>query len=141
MSEYITFITNHPVLFAGLIAVLAMLIMNLFGPRMRGYNAVSPTEATALINRNDATVLDIRDDGDYHAGHIVNALHIPQSNVSQRLAELEKHKHKPIIVGCRNGNRSRQICALLKKQGFDHIYNLTGGVAAWQNANLPLVKK
>ena len=121
-------------------AVLTLLVFNLFGSRMRGYNVASPADATTLINRNDATVIDVRTDKEFNEGHIVNSIHIPQSNIKERLAELEKYKHKPLIISCRTGQRSGQVCGALKKQGFDHIYNLTGGIVAWQSANFPLTK-
>jgi len=140
MNEYIEFTNNHPLLVGSFFAILTLLIFNLFGSRMRGYNVASPADATTLINRNDATVLDVRTDKEFNEGHIVNSIHIPQANVTERIAELEKLKHKPIIVSCRTGQRSGQVCGALKKQGFDHIYNLAGGVMAWQNANLPLIK-
>ncbi|MGD9385464.1 MAG: rhodanese-like domain-containing protein [Thioalkalispiraceae bacterium] len=46
-----------------------------------------------------------------------------------------------MIVGCKTGQRSGQACATLKKQGFEQVYNLSGGVTAWQADNLPLTKK
>lgn len=140
MNEYIEFTNNHPMLVGGFFAILTLLVFNLFGSRMRGYNVASPADATTLINRNDATVIDVRVDKEYNEGHIVNSIHIPQSEIQSRISELEKYKHKPIIVSCRSGQRSGQVCSALKKQGFDHIYNLTGGISAWQSANFPLTK-
>jgi len=140
MNEYIEFTNNHPMLVGGFFAILTLLVFNLFGSRMRGYNVASPADATTLINRNDAVVIDVRLDKEFNEGHIVNSIHIPQSEVKNRMSELEKYKHKPIIVSCKSGQRSGQVCSALKKQGFDHIYNLTGGVAAWQSANFPLTK-
>ncbi|VAW92574.1 hypothetical protein MNBD_GAMMA23-2417 [hydrothermal vent metagenome] len=140
MNEYIEFTNAHPLLVGSFFAILTLLIFNLFGSRFRGYTVASPADATTLINRNDAVVLDVRTDKEFNEGHIINSIHIPQSSIKDRLSEIEKHKHKPIIVSCRTGQRSGQVCGQLKKQGFDHVYNLAGGVAAWQNANFPLTK-
>ncbi len=140
MNEYIEFTNNHPLLVGSFFAILTLLIFNLFGSRFRGYTVASPADATTLINRNDAIVLDVRTDKEFKEGHIINSIHIPQSSIKDRLSEIEKYKHKPIIVSCRTGQRSGQVCGQLKKQGFDHIYNLAGGVVAWQNANFPLTK-
>lgn len=140
MNEYIEFTNNHPMLVGSFFAILTLLVFNLFGSKMRGYKVASPADATTLINRNDASVIDVRTEKEFNEGHIVNALHIPQANITNRISELEKLKHKPIIVSCKSGQRSGQVCAILKKQGFDHIYNLAGGVAAWQSANFPLTK-
>ncbi|MDH5570703.1 MAG: rhodanese-like domain-containing protein [Gammaproteobacteria bacterium] len=141
MDVYITFVSNNLLLFVALIVISSMLLFNLFGARLRGYQSASPTEAIRMINHDDAIVLDVREDSEFNTGHILNSVHIPQGHLKARLAELEKHKGKPIIIGCRSGHRSAKACAVLKKEGFDTVYNLAGGVMAWQSANLPLIKK
>ena len=141
MHQYVTFVTHHWELFLALVVILGLLFGTTVSGRLRGFRSVTPLEATQLINRKDAIVVDVREDGEYHAGHILNSLHIPLRYVGQRMNELEKYKGKPIIVGCRSGQRSARACSLLKKQGFVEVYNLGGGVMAWQSANLPLAKK
>lgn len=140
MEQFVEFVTNHIILAGAFVALLTLLIIDLFGAKLKGYPAVGPTEATQLINREDALVLDIREGNEFHSGHIVNALHIPMSKLSDRQAELEKYKSKPIIAVCRSGNRSGSACARLKKAGFENIYNLKGGMMAWQHASLPIDK-
>jgi len=140
VEQTLGFVSNNLPLFGALVVILAMLAYNLFGARLRGYQSTSPSEAIRMINHDDAVVLDVREDGEYQNGHIINALHIPQSHLKTRLKELEKYRDKAIIVSCRSGSRSGQACALLKKEGFESVYNLAGGVMAWQSASLPLVK-
>lgn len=141
MDLFISFVTHNWMLIIALAVVLVMLFLNLFGSKLRGYNVIGPAESVNLINHQDAVVLDVRENNEYHSGHILNSIHIPQGNLANRITELEKYKNKPIIVGCRSGHRSGHACALLKKQGFETVYNLKGGVMAWQNANLPLTRK
>jgi rhodanese-related sulfurtransferase len=93
-----------------------------------------------LINRRDAVVLDVRDTGDYAAGHITGARHISESQLADRMKELEKFKSRPIVVCCRTGTRAPVVSALLRKQGFAEAFALRGGIAAWQQASLPLEK-
>ena len=124
-----------------LLVITSMLLMSTFGERLRGYQSRSPGEATMLINREDAIVLDVRETNEFQTGHIVNSVHIPQGSLKDRLGELEKHKDKPIVVACRSGHRSGQACSVLKKSGYENVYNLSGGVMAWESANLPLQKK
>lgn len=140
MEQFIEFITNHIILSGAFVAILTLLIIDLLGANLRGYPAATPTEATQLMNRENAIVLDIREDNEYHAGHIVNAIHIPLGYLKDRKDELEKYKNRPIIAVCRSGSRSGQACSLLKKEGFENIYNLKGGMMAWQHASLPLSK-
>lgn len=101
---------------------------------------VSAQEAVQLINRRDAIVVDIRDTSDFGAGHIPNARHIPAGEVEKRLKELEKVKQRPVIVACSRGTRAAATCALLRKNGFQEVFALKGGVLGWQQASLPLEK-
>jgi rhodanese-related sulfurtransferase len=106
-----------------------------------GGPAVSPMEATMLINREDAIVVDVREPQEYAGGHLPNARHIPVGDIDKRLRELEKFKNKPVIVVCRSGARSGSACGALRKGGFERVYNLTGGMGAWEQAGMPVTKK
>lgn len=139
--RYIEFLTNHYVLTGAWIVVAGMLVYSFFSARLRGFSSVQPSLATQLINRENAIILDVREDNEYREGHIINSVHIPVGYLNNRLNELEKHKDQPIIVGCRSGQRSSQACGILKKHGFDKVYNLSGGIMGWKNDNLPLTKK
>jgi rhodanese-related sulfurtransferase len=138
MDEFVAFVSEQWILFAALIFIVVMIAHSFISTW--GIKNVGPSEAIALVNRQDALVLDVRTDEEYKSGHIVDSLHIPVGLLSQRLGELSKHKAKPIVVLCRTGNRSAAACSLLRKQGFNPIYRLAGGVTAWQSANLPLSK-
>lgn len=105
-----------------------------------GANAVSPTQAVMLINRQDAAVIDVRESGEFEAGHLPNARHIPLTELEKRAAELTKLKKKPVILVCQTGARSGKAIDTLRKLGFEQVLNLAGGVMAWSQANQPLVK-
>lgn len=141
MNQLISFASQNTILVIAIIVVSLMLIHSLVGETLRGYSSISPAESTLMINRDDALILDVRENNEYSEGHIINSVHIPLSSVKTRISELEKYKNKKIIVACRSGHRSANACATLKKEGFEHIFNLSGGVMAWSNASLPLVKK
>jgi len=117
-----------------------MLLWSLFGNRVRGIKEVNSMAALQLINHKNAVVLDVREQSEYDAGHVLNAKLIPLGKLKERLGELEKFKDQPIVVVCRSGNRSGTACSLLGKQGFAQAYNLAGGVQAWQKDKLPLEK-
>lgn len=141
MDQLITFTSNNTILVVAIIIVSLMLIHSLVGEKLRGYSSISPAESTQMINRDNALMLDVRENNEYSEGHIINSVHIPLSNLKTRMSDLEKYKSQKIIVACRSGHRSSQACANLKKEGFAEVFNLSGGVMAWENANLPLVKK
>jgi rhodanese-related sulfurtransferase len=102
---------------------------------------LTPAEATLMMNREDALVLDVRETGEWGSGHITGARHITLAQLDKRLSELDKFKEKPIIVVCATGNRSASACGQLRKHGFDKVYSLGGGVSSWRDANLPLTTK
>ena len=123
------------------VVIAALLINNLIGPRLKGYKVAKPSEAIAMINHEEAVVVDVRESNEFSNGHIINSIHMPLGTFKDKTKDLEKYKDKPIIVSCRSGSRSAAACGMLKKAGFENVYNLSGGVMAWQSANLPLVKK
>lgn len=115
----------------------------LLWPMVAGGNVanLTPAEATLLMNREDALVLDVRETAEWGSGHITGARHITLGQLDKRLSELDKFKAKPIIVVCATGNRSASACGQLKKHGFDKVYSLGGGIASWRDSSLPLTTK
>lgn len=102
---------------------------------------LTPAEATLMMNREDAIVLDVRETSEWGSGHISGARHITLGQLDSRVSELEKFKERPIIVVCATGNRSASACGNLKKHGFGKVFSLGGGVSAWRDASLPLTTK
>jgi len=133
------FITEHMFLVALAAVSGGMLVWPVISRGMGG-SSVSTLQATLLINQKNALVLDIRDAADYEKGHLANARHIPMAELAARASELEKFKARPVIVVCERGNRADKAAAVMRKQGFDQAFSLGGGVAAWQQAGLPLEK-
>ncbi len=107
--------------------------------RSTGGPSVSAQQATHLINRQDALVVDVRDPGEYGAGHIIGARNVPLARIGAAAGEL-KRKDRPVIVYCQGGERAPKAAALLRKQGFGSVVNLSGGIGAWQQAGLPVEK-
>ena len=116
-----------------------MLLWPLFR-RGAGGPWVSTLEATQLMNREDALVIDVRDADAYAKGHILGAKSVPLADLARRSGDLEKHKAKAVIVSCQNGDRSAAAAATLRQNGFSRVHPLNGGFAAWQHAGLPVEK-
>lgn len=112
----------------------------LFG-RLSGVKQIGAQEAVMLFNHEDALILDVRENSEFADGHIAKAKHLPVGQLKTRLGELEKFKGKPIVAVCRSGNRSGHACGILRKAGFENVYNLAGGMGAWEQAGLPREKK
>ena len=118
----------------------AMLLWSIFGNRLRGVREVGSSGALQLINHKNAITLDVRETDEFNTGHILNSKLVPLGKLEERLGELERYREQPVVVVCRSGQRSAAACVLLGKQGFSQVYNLTGGILAWQKASLPLEK-
>ena len=118
----------------------AMLLWSFIGSKLSGVEQADTLKATRLYN-DDALVLDVREDKEYAGGHIPKARHIPLGQLAGRIKELDKFKGKPVLVTCRSGQRSASACRMLKKAGFETVYNQAGGIIAWERANLPVTQK
>lgn len=134
------FVINNWYLFLALAVILAMLAGPTLSQLRYGIKSVNPAEAVLLINRESAIVVDVCEPSEYASGHIPSAVNAPLSVLQKHLKPLEKHKKKPIVVACRSGNRSVRGAIMLRKQGFEKVYSLAGGIGAWQRDNLPLEK-
>jgi rhodanese-related sulfurtransferase len=133
------FILNHWMLVLITAVSGGMLLAPLVGKGMGG-PWVSTLQATQLMNREDALVVDLRAADEYARGHILGARNVPLADLARRASELEKFKSKPVIVHCASGNTAGGAVALLRKSGFGNVLNLSGGYAAWQQAGLPVEK-
>ena len=138
MPHIAEFIANHTLLMLAFMLVTIALSWNLFQDQAGGIPRLLPTEAVQLINHQSALILDVRENVEFERGHILDSIHIPLASLGQHLNKLNKHKDKPIIVSCQSGMRSAQACQTLQKNEFAQVYNLKGGISAWQNAQLPL---
>ncbi|MGE8112564.1 MULTISPECIES: rhodanese-like domain-containing protein [Pseudomonas] len=136
VAHLIQFATDHYILVAIFVVLLVALLVN---ELRRGGQSLSNGQLTALVNADKALVIDIRPSKEYSAGHIVGALNIPQDKLANRMAELEKHKAKTLIVVDAMGQQSGAVCGELLKAGYTAA-KLSGGVSSWKADNLPLVK-
>lgn len=127
-----------------LIAVAVISGVMLILPSLRrgggGGQSVDTLRATQCINREDALVIDVRDAAEVAQGKILGARAVPLAQLAERGPELRKNKEKPVIVYCARGNQSQQAAAILRKQGYANVFNLSGGFAAWMQAGLPIEK-
>ncbi len=103
-------------------------------------NKVSLLQATQMINQGKTVILDVREPAEFAAGHVRDAKNIPLKELPKRVGELEKFKSKAVIVVCAAGMQSSKAAAQLRTAGFNEVYGLNGGLAAWQAQGLPTAK-
>ena len=134
------FVINNWYLFVALAVILFLLAAGPLSQQMHGIRNAHSAQAIQLLNREHGVVVDVCEPKEFSAGHVPNAINLPLSSLKDRLRDLEKHKNKPIIVSCRSGNRSLKGAVILRRHGFATVYNLAGGLQAWERDNLPLEK-
>lgn len=139
MNRLFEYTTNHPFLVAAAAILLILTLVIEIRQRARGTSLISPNDAVRLAN-SGAAILDVRSAADYQAGHIIDARHIPASELPSRAESLKKFKEKPVLVYCDNGFASAGAARALKAQGFTKVVTLRGGLQSWRQENLPLVK-
>jgi len=119
---------------------VVLLVLFIRNETQRGGRSVSAQELVNLVNREDAVVLDVRDQKEFEQGHIPNAVNIPYASLDGRMAELDQYKEQPIVLTCKMGQHAGTAGTALRKQGFLNVSRLSGGIAEWRNQNLPVVK-
>jgi rhodanese-related sulfurtransferase len=102
-------------------------------------NKLSLLQATQLINQNKTIIIDVRDEAQFANGHIREARNIPAKDLTKRIGELDKFKTRNVLVVCQTGTQSPKAAAKLTKAGFNEVFGLSGGMAAWQAQALPVV--
>jgi len=135
----VDFVRNNLLLFVTAFVSGAMLLWPLVR-RTTGGPWVNPAQATHLINREDAVIIDVREPAEFAAGHVLGAKNVPLARLDAPTPDLLKRKERPVIVYCDGGERAGKAAAALKKHGFTRVTNLSGGIKAWQDAGLPLEK-
>lgn len=110
----------------------------------RLFQDVSPQEAFDLIEDNkgsaDFIILDVRRASEYQESHLADAINIDYY-ASDFAVELDKlDKDKSYLVYCRSGNRSAGAARMMEELSFEKVYNVLGGISAWQNEGFPVVK-
>ncbi|ELQ6064193.1 rhodanese-like domain-containing protein [Cronobacter sakazakii] len=141
MQEIMQFVGRHPILSIAWIALLAAVIYTTFKSLTSRVKVITRGEATRLINKEDAVVVDIRQRDDFRKGHIASAMNVLPADIkANNVGELDKHKAKPVIVVDGNGLTAQESATALTNAGFEQVYVLKEGVAGWSGENLPLVR-
>ena len=135
----VDFVRNNLLLFVTALVSGAMLLWPLVR-RTTGGPWVNPAQATHLINREDAVIIDVREPAEYAAGHVLGAKNVPLARLDAPTPDLAKRKERPVIVYGDDSDRAAKAASALKKHGFTRVTNLSGGIKAWQDAGLPLEK-
>lgn len=140
MSTFFEFVAAHWVLTTAFVIAFVWLIIEEAKHQGLGGARQTPQGVTYLINQLQAQVVDLRDPAAFQDGCIVGSLNIPYARLEQSLDKLKRLKNNPIVLVCSMGQQSVPAMHKLRKQGFEQLFVLGGGIAAWRRAGLPLKK-
>lgn len=121
--------------------VVTLLGFGLLSQQLSAGQGVDVKQAQNMVVHQGALLLDVREPAEYAAIHAPNAKLIPLGEVEQHLTELEAYKDRPIAVICRSGRRSARAVAKLQEAGFTQVSNVQGGIQAWEQAGLEVIKQ
>jgi rhodanese-related sulfurtransferase len=138
--ELIAFAGRHPYLSLGLAGLTVALVFNEVSALFRGYKGLQPAGLTALVNRDNALVVDLRPSADFEKGHVPGAKNVQMSQFDPENKQLAAARALPVVLVCKAGQTSGAAAKRLRKAGFEHVYVLDGGIGAWQQAGLPLTR-
>ena len=100
------------------------------------FRRLQPRDAKELIDRGDATVVDVREDWEFARDHIPSAQHTPLGRIISR--PREAIQGDDLIFVCEVGQRSAVAAELAAALGMQRVYNLEGGMTAWRREQLPV---
>ncbi|OZB62123.1 MAG: hypothetical protein B7X39_03550 [Lysobacterales bacterium 14-68-21] len=135
-----TFLGNHLALSALFVILLLALIVTQLMTLLRKFKELTPAGLTLLMNRENPLLVDISPRDSFEKGHIPGAKHVLMSQFDPESKDLAKAKELPVVVICRSGQTAQGAAQRLVKAGFQKVFYLGGGMGAWNQAQLPVVK-
>ena len=140
MSQLVEFVGNHPFWVLLFLTVFFLFLNALYKEKSQAFQNVNVDQLTRLVNQQNAQLIDVRPKEAFDQGHIVNAINMPLSDISEGKAKIDKLKKKPVVVYCQIGKRAQADCQQLTQTGIENVFNLQGGINSWISDKLPLTR-
>jgi len=130
--------TKNPLIHLLTVSVVVLLSLLMTGC---GIDVPSMTakQAADLFAADKAIIIDVRENDEWLEQHIKGAMLIPLSQIKKHVGTLGKYKDSTIIMQCHSGKRSYHAATTLIRAGFSKVYNLEGGILAWNEQKLGTV--
>lgn len=139
-AELTAFAARHPYLSLALAGLTLAIVGNEIAGLFRGYKGLQPAGLTALVNRENALVVDLRPIADFEKGHIPGSKNVQMSQFDPESRQLAAARALPVVLVCKAGQTSGEAARRLRKAGFERVFVLDGGIGAWQQGGLPLAR-
>jgi rhodanese-related sulfurtransferase len=139
MQQFFEYVGHHPWYVAAAVVIALAVAVYEFREARAAFASIGPSEVVRLMN-GGAILVDVRGQQAFEAGHIAGARFVPGDQIANGAESLSRFKDKPIIAYCESGMTAGAAARHLSRLGFQKVYNLRGGLAAWRQDNMPLVK-
>ena len=141
LESLVAFAGRHYILSALFVLCLVMLIYTQIRIMLSPVKAISSGKATDLINNANAVPVDLRTDKEFAAGHITGAVNLPVKLVNEgNFGAIDRYRNVPLVIVDQSGVSSFDAARTIRKAGFPEVYALAGGIGAWTDERMPLVK-
>ncbi len=139
MDRLIDYFTNEPLLAGGLVLMTIIVIGYEIRQRAALASAIAANEAIRLVNAG-AVLVDLRSANQFKDGHIAGAKNIPGDQIAADPKALERLAARTVVLYCGDGAATAAAQRSLARAGVKGVFGLRGGLAAWTQENLPVVK-
>lgn len=125
-----------------IVTVVLLFVVGTAGMAAQEMQEITPVKAREMVKSGKASLLDVRTQQEWDLGHLEKAsrVDVMDKDFKKKIQSLGLDKKKPLIVYCATGGRSAYAADDLIKMGYKVVYNMVGGIKAWQAAGLPIVK-
>jgi rhodanese-related sulfurtransferase len=142
MNEFIVFLkTDWNAMWALAVVLTGSLWASTLLPTQHRRRSVNAQKAVSLMNNEDAVLLDVREKDEFVRGHIPGSRNTPLPHLKETIGAMKIDKSTVLVLSCASGQKSMQAFKTLIQQGYERVYLLDQGLAGWQTAGFPVVKK
>ena len=138
MDKFVLFLTDNYL--AVLLLFFLLLALMVYESR-KGGKKIDASEATRIINKENAYVVDLRTPVEFNSGTIAGAINLQPDNVDKDNSLFKANERDYVILVCKLGSSSNSVGGRLIKQGFQNVNILSGGIQGWVQSGLPLIKQ
>jgi rhodanese-related sulfurtransferase len=138
MDKFLNFLVDNYL--AVLLLIFLLFALMIYESR-KGGKKIDASEATRIINKENAVVIDLRTSAEFNTGTIAGAINLQPDTIDMDNSLFKANEKDHIILVCKLGSSSSPVGGRLIKQGFENVNILSGGIQGWVQAGLPLIKQ
>ena len=138
MDKFLIFLVDN---YIAVLLLFFLLFALIIYESRKGGKKIDTSEATRIINKENALVVDLRTSAEFNSGTISGAINLQPDSVDKENSLFKANESDHILLVCKLGSASSAVGGRLIKQGFENVNILSGGMQGWVQAGLPLIKQ